>query len=150
IKIIYQSSLYIILLIVLSTSVIFPGQTGKIAGTVKDKSTGEPLIGVNIFIEQTSIGAASDSNGDYFIVNIPPGEYTVVASMIGYQSMKVTKVFVTADKTTNISFELEVQRLELSEEVVVTAEKMIIRKDLTSSELSVTSREIKNLPVESL
>ena len=149
-KIIYQSSLYIILLIVLSTSVIFPGQTGKIAGTVKDKSTGESLIGVNIFIEKTSIGAASDSNGDYFIVNIPPGEYTVVASMIGYQSMKVTKVFVTADKTTNISFELEVQRLELSEEVVVTAEKMIIRKDLTSSELSVTSREIKNLPVESL
>ena len=105
---------------------------------------------MNIFIEKTSIGAASDSNGDYFIVNIPPGEYTVVASMIGYQSMKVTKVFVTADKTTNISFELEVQRLELSEEVVVTAEKMIIRKDLTSSELSVTSREIKNLPVESL
>src|SRR4030067_3856585 len=141
-KIFYQSSLYLFLLLILSAAVIFPGQTGKIAGTVKDKNTGEPLIGVNIFIENTSLGAASDINGDYFIVNIPPGEYTVVASMIGYQSMKVTKVFVTADKTTNISFELDVQRLELNEEVVVTAERLIIRKDLTSSELSVTSSEI--------
>ncbi|MCJ7552817.1 MAG: TonB-dependent receptor [Ignavibacteriaceae bacterium] len=149
-KIFCKSSLYIFLLVVLSAAVIFPGQTGKIAGTVKDKSTGEPLIGVNIFIEKTTIGAASDINGDYFIVNIPPGEYTVVASMIGYQSMKVTKVIVTADKTTNINFELEVQRLELNEEVVVTAERLIIRKDLTSSELSVTSSEIKSLPVESL
>ncbi len=117
----YQSSLCIFLLVVLSAVIIFPGQTGKIAGTVKDKSTGEPLIGVNIFIEQTSIGAASDINGDYFIINVSPGEYTVVASMIGYQSMKVTKVIVTADKTTNINFELDVQRLELNEEVVVTA-----------------------------
>jgi len=146
----YQSSLCIFLLVVLSAVIIFPGQTGKIAGTVKDKSTGEPLIGVNIFIEQTSIGAASDINGDYFIINVSPGEYTVVASMIGYQSMKVTKVIVTADKTTNINFGLDVQRLELNEEVVVTAERLIIRKDLTSSELSVTSSEIKSLPVESL
>jgi len=149
-KLFYQLSLYIFLLVVLSAAVIFPGQTGKIAGTVKDKSTGEPLIGVNIFIEKATIGAASDINGDYFIVNVSPGEYTVVASMIGYQSMKVTKVIVTADRTTNINFELEAQRLELNEEVVVTAERLIIRKDLTSSELSVTSSEIKSLPVESL
>ncbi|MBU2584288.1 MAG: TonB-dependent receptor [Bacteroidetes bacterium] len=149
-RIFYQPGLYIFLFFILSAAVIYPGQTGKIAGTVRDKNTGEPLIGVNIFMEKTTMGAASDVNGDYFILNIPPGEYTIIASMIGYQSMKVTNVIIAADKTTNIIFELEVQTLQLNQEVVVTAKRLVIRKDLTSSELSVSSGEIKNLPVESL
>lgn len=149
-RIFYQPGLYIFLFFILSAAIIYPGQTGKIAGTVRDKNTGEPLIGVNIFMEKTTMGAASDVNGDYFILNIPPGEYTIVASMIGYQSMKVTNVIIAADKTTNIIFELEEQTLQLDQEVVVTAKRLVIRKDLTSSELSVSSGEIKSLPVESL
>lgn len=148
-KIFYQVGLYSLIFFLLSNTVTYPGQTGKIAGSVKDKKTGESLIGVNIFIENTSLGAVSDINGYYYILNIPPGKYTIIASMVGYRSMKVTNVYVAADKTTNVNYELEVQRYGLKE-VIVTAERIIIRKDLTSSELSVTSSEIKSLPVESL
>ncbi len=60
---------------------------GKIVGQVTDKETGDPLPGCNIVITGTSMGAASDADGVFFIVNVPPGAYSVKASMIGYQSI---------------------------------------------------------------
>jgi hypothetical protein len=50
----------------------FSGTTGKIAGTVKDKKTGEPLIGANIRLEGSALGAATNIDGSYFIINVPP------------------------------------------------------------------------------
>ncbi|WP_243663569.1 carboxypeptidase-like regulatory domain-containing protein [Rhodothermus marinus] len=58
---------------------------GRIAGVVTDAATGDPLPGVNVTIEGTTLGAASDIDGQYYILNVPPGRYTVRASMIGYQ-----------------------------------------------------------------
>ncbi len=146
----YQLTFYIFLSLILNQAAIYSGQTGKIAGTIKDKNTGELLIGANIIIENSTMGAAADINGEYFILNVPPGQYNLIASMMGYQSMKVTGVVVEADKTTRINFELEAKTLQLSKEIVVTAQKIIIRTDLTSSELSVSSNEIKSLPLENL
>ncbi len=59
-------------------------QRGKIMGTVTDQSNSEALVGVNIVIPGTQFGAATDSNGDYFIVNLPAGIYDLRALMIGY------------------------------------------------------------------
>ena len=53
---------------------------GKIVGHVKDKATNEPLIGVNVIILNTYLGAATDIEGDYVIVNVPVGVYSVQAS----------------------------------------------------------------------
>ena len=58
----------------------------SVSGYVRDRSTGEPLIGSNIFIEGTSIGAAADKNGFYEINNIKEGRYTFKASYIGYKA----------------------------------------------------------------
>lgn len=146
----YHPAILIVLLFIFYQAAVYSGQTGKITGNVKDKNSGELLIGANIIIENSTMGAAADLNGEYFILNVPPGEYNLVASMIGYQGMKVTGVIIEADKTTRINFELEAKTLQLEQEVVVTAQKIIIRRDLTSSELSVSSNEIKSLPVESL
>ena len=71
---------------------IFAGTTGKISGTVTDAQNGAPLPGVNVMIEGTSIGAATDLNGFYFIINIPPGNYTVSATMMGYKTISKTGV----------------------------------------------------------
>jgi len=84
-----------------TNSKLTAGQTGKIAGTISDAKTGEALIGVNVYLENKNIGAASDEKGYYVILNIPPGEYTLIASMIGYRSMKVTNIRVAVDRTTN-------------------------------------------------
>lgn len=122
------------------------GTTGKIAGKITDKDTGEPLIGANVMIEGFSWGAATDADGEFYILNIPPGKYTVKAIYIGYTTQINNTVRVQVDLTTRVNFMLKSSVVEMSEEVVVTAER-IIQKDLTSSEVSIQSDQIEILPV---
>lgn len=66
---------------------LFAGVTGKIAGKVTDAETGEPLIGINVIIDGTTIGAATDINGNYIINNVEPGVYTLVLSGVDRKSV---------------------------------------------------------------
>lgn len=118
---------------------------GKIAGIVTEASTGKPLVGANIELEGMMMGAASDTDGVYFILNIPPGKYELRASMIGYKATKVIDVIVNAGKTTNIDFELEEEILE-GEEVVVTAERPDVERDKTSTSAIVRFDDVQSLP----
>lgn len=126
---------------------VFAGTTGKIAGKVIDKSTGEALIGASVLLVGTTMGASSDLDGSYFIINIPPGEYDVKASMIGYSAFTFQKVRVSVDQTTKLDFELTSESIQVND-VVVTAEKPIVRKDLTSTEQTVSGEDISMLPLE--
>jgi hypothetical protein len=69
--------------------VVEAGTTGKITGMVIDTETKESLPGANLIIEGTTMGAATDLDGYYVILNIPPGNYNLIASMIGYEKAKV-------------------------------------------------------------
>ncbi|HWP82581.1 MAG TPA: TonB-dependent receptor [Bacteroidota bacterium] len=143
-----MKSLSVILLITFVTStVVFGGTTGKVAGRVKDASSGEPLIGANIVLEGTTLGAATDVEGYYVILNVPPGKYNVIVSSIGFTRKTVSGIQVNIDLTTTVDVSLDPTVVEL-EEVTVTAEIPVIRKDLTSSEARVTSNEIRNMPVQ--
>ncbi len=124
------------------------GETGKITGFVKDKRTGEPLLGVNIILEGTRLGASTAMDGRYTILNVRPGRYTLVASMIGYATTRVTDVRVNIDLTTTVNIELSEVVVELGEEIVVVAERPIVRKDLTSSEARVDADQIRAMPVQ--
>jgi len=135
------------ILAILFGTFIYAGTTGKIAGKISDKSTGEALIGANILIVGTTLGASSDIDGNYFILNIPPGEYQIKASVISYSSFTIQKVRVSIDQTTKIDFELNPESIELGE-VLVTAEKSIVRKDLTSTEETISGDNISMLPLE--
>lgn len=66
---------------------IWAGVTGKIAGFITDAKTGEPLPGVNVVLKGTSMGAATDIEGYYVILNVPPGTYTLEASFVGYKML---------------------------------------------------------------
>ena len=123
------------------------GTTGKIAGTVKDVRTGEPLPGCNIMIEGTVLGAASDANGDYFIINVPPGVYSLHATMMGYQPMRVDHVQVMVDLTTSVHFPLESQVLDMGTEVTVVAERPLVQKDITSKMTVISATEISSMAV---
>jgi len=128
-------------LISLIGSFIYAGTTGKIAGKIIDKSTGEPLLGANIILLGTTLGASADIDGNYFLINIPPGEYQVKASMIGYSPITIQKVRVSVDQTTKLDFELISESIELTD-VVVTAERLLVRKDLTSTEETISGDNI--------
>lgn len=124
-------------------------QTGKIVGRVTDAATGEPLPGVNVLIEGTTQGTATNLDGEYVIIGVRPGTYTIVASFIGYRTERRTGVQVNVDLTTRIDFQMAEEVIE-GEEIVVTAEAEGVRKDVTSSEARVTSETIDRLPVNEL
>ncbi|OGC01496.1 hypothetical protein A2V82_10205 [candidate division KSB1 bacterium RBG_16_48_16] len=129
---------------------LIAGTTGKITGRVIDRQTNEPLPGVNIVLEGTGWGAASDLEGNYLIMNVPPGGYTLNVTMLGYKEVHVENVRVKIDLTTTINVSMEATVLEAGETVTVVAERPLVQLDMTSSMTSVGSNEIASLPVESV
>ena len=125
------------------------GQVGKINGVVKDASTNEALIGANILIEGSTIGAATNVDGYYVILNVPPGSYNLRASMVGYAPKVTQQVRISIDQTTEINFELTSSTFQ-TEEVVVVATTPIVQRDVSSSRVNLNVAEIENLPVSSL
>jgi len=141
--------LIVVCALVALSSIAFAASTGKISGKVKDQSAGEPIVGANVLVEGTYFGSASDVDGNYFILNVPPGTYTVKCQVIGYKETIQKNVRVMADLTTIIGFDLEQTVLE-GEQVIVEATRPLIQKDLTASRNIVTADEIANVPVEDI
>lgn len=102
-------------------------ENGSLFGKIVDSSTGEELIGANIFLEGTTIGAASDIEGNFIIKNIPPSVYTLSASMIGYSKITVTDLEIKPGEQKKLDISLLPEAYE-TEEVVITA-KMILDND---------------------
>jgi len=127
-------------------SLAFAGQTGKIAGRVTEAGTGNPLIGTNVIVEGTSFGAATDENGEYFIINLPPGVYSLRFSMIGYAEYTATDVSVSIDVTTPLEASLESQAIA-GESVTVVSERPVIENTLTSTKQIVSGSLTTDLPV---
>lgn len=125
---------------------IYAGTTGKLAGTIKNAQTGEPLVGANVIIEGTNFGAATNVNGEYVILNISPGRYDVKFSFIGYETVVVQSVAIIVDQTTLLPVELNSQTIQV-DEIVVTARTPLVQKDVTSSISVITREEIDALPV---
>jgi len=127
----------------IQTSFLLAGITGKIAGKIEDKATGEVLAGANVSIIGTSLGAATSIDGNYFILNIPPGTYDLKISMMGYKATTVTGLRVKVDQTTTLNYKLEPAVLE-GEEVFVIAEKPKVEIDLTASKQTMSAGEVNN------
>ncbi|MFQ6604675.1 MAG: carboxypeptidase-like regulatory domain-containing protein [Fidelibacterota bacterium] len=134
---------------ILTAGLVLAGTTGKLTGHVTDAESGEPLPGCNIIVVGTNFGAATDMNGEYFILNLPPGAYDIKAMMIGYTPKTVTGVQINIDLTTRVDFSLPIQILE-GDEVTVTAERPNIQMDLTSSETRVSSDQLDAMPVNEI
>ncbi len=140
--------LIFISLFIFSSNLIF-SQTGKLVGKVVDAKTGEPLIGVNVILKGTTLGAATDINGNYIILRIPPATYNVRASLIGYATVTVNDVEIVVDRTIEQNFTLQDSSVEL-QQVVVLAEKPKIIKDQTSTSTTLTQEQIKAAPIEGI
>lgn len=131
-------------ILILPTVVL--AQTGKIKGKVTDLTTGEALVGANVLVVGTSLGAATDVNGEYTILNLNAGTYEVKASYIGYQTITQTNVRVNTDLTTELNYQLPAEGISVGE-VVVVSERPLINKSNTNAERIKTSDDIDALPV---
>jgi outer membrane receptor protein involved in Fe transport len=136
----------LLLLFGLHCSTAWAGTTGKIAGTITDKQTGEPLPSANVVIMGSAMGAAADLDGNYSILYIPPGNYNIQISMMGYSKVTITDVRVQIDQTARVNAAMQVETIQ-GEVVTVVGERMSIRPDVATSVVSVTPAEIEELPV---
>ena len=125
----------------------FSQTTGKIDGNVIDFETLEPLIGVNIILVNTDLGTSTDTNGDFYLINIPSGKYSLSVSMIGYKNLIIENIDVSVNRTTPLKIVLETSVLE-GDLVVVKSDQVSIKKDQTSSVKNISSEQIDIMTVE--
>ena len=141
-------ALFSLFTLLISTAVISDVYAqGKIAGKVTDQTSGEALIGVNVVIDGTTQGTTTDIDGNYVILNVRPGEYTLVFSYVGFQAQRIDGIRVSTGQTTRFDLSMSEQVIE-GQEIIIQAERPLVQKDLTASKKTVVAEEIDALPVE--
>lgn len=124
-------------------------QTGKITGIVTDSATGQPIEGVQIVLSRTGTGALTNASGRYFILAIPPGNYTVTARRIGYGSVQ-TAVNVSIDATREVNFRLSSSASQLTAVKIVEQRAPLVERNMTGTTSQITVEELQSLPVRSV
>ncbi len=139
-----MTSRYIILfsLALLFSSVSSFAQTGKITGVVVDENN-DPLPGVNVIVEGSTIGSVTDIDGVFFILNVRPGVHILRATFIGFSPVTVEGVRVAIELTTEVNILMQEATEEL-DEVVVFAEQPVIQRDIAASQRNIDSEEIQS------
>lgn len=144
------------------TATAFASQVGKLTGRIIDKTTREGLPGITVMIvpgatastnsaksNSPKTGCNSDVDGNFVLMNISSGMYTVRFSGVGYHDLTVTGVSIRSDLTTSLNAQLVPESIA-QEEIIVTAARPMIQRDLTASREIKSSEEIKALPVDNL
>jgi len=142
-------SLTVFLFVLLLTMTAWSGTTGKIAGIVTDYKSGVPLPGANVIVVGTDIGAATNNEGQYTILQVTPGTYDVEVSVIGYSRTIKTGVEVLIDQTARVDFALEREVIQ-GEVVSVVARRKVIKPDVATSVVAITAEETQALPVSNV
>ncbi|MCH8566959.1 MAG: TonB-dependent receptor [Balneolales bacterium] len=141
-------SFFVLALLVFGQGITETALADIIAGRITDARTGEELIGANVFILETGQGASTNLDGEYIILNVGPGTYTLRITYVGYQTQRIENVVVRTDLTTRIDVAMQTDPALSGDEVVVIAEQPLIRKDETATRQTISGDQIKSLPVQ--
>lgn len=142
-----RRKLYFFLIVTMSLPyLIFAGTQGKIRGKVVDSQTGEPLVGAAVVVVGTSFGSTTDVNGEFTILKLEAGTYSLRASYIGYQTFTISNIRVNADLTSDANFKLPAEGVQVGT-VEVIAERPLVNKSATSAVRIVDNDFITTLPV---
>ena len=147
----HQRSRWLNWALVLAVCVFVPSlaraQSGKLTGVVTDVQSGQPVEGAQIVLQGTGIGVITDQNGRYFILNVPPGVYTVVARRLGFQPLGRSNVSVTIDLTRTVDFEM-MPAAQVVEEITITVLQVpLVEPGVSGSRTTLTSADLEALPV---
>jgi hypothetical protein len=124
--------------------------TSKIEGIIRDKATGQPLEGAQVLVEGTRLGNISNTDGYFFILNVPPGRRSISFSYTGYQKVTVADQLLLAGQTTTINAELSSTVVELAGITVQGESEVLVPRDNTVSKQRLTSERILVSPTSKL
>ena len=122
--------------------------TGKLSGVVNDAGNGEALIGVNVLIEGTTLGASTDLDGYYVILNLPAGIYTISFNYVGYQSVKYENIRIVPDITKRLDVAMQETTIDLGESILVTADRPFFEASATNTVRVLEADEIERMPMK--
>lgn len=125
-------------------------QTGKLTGVVTDAESGKPIEGVAVVIQGTTLGANTNATGRFFIIQVPPGTYTVQARRLGFQSVNATNVVLTIDQTTEQNFKLKASNQTLQAVTVQAEQVPLVQRGQVGSQSVITAEQIQSLPVTTI
>ena len=121
----------LIALVILPTMMFAQSTTAKLAGVVAD-ADGNPLVGANVVVEGSNLGAATDELGRYYILDVPVGNYDLRAEYIGYTTVVESGVRTSVGFTTTVDFNLDVAAVA-GQAVTVTRERPLINPNATNT-----------------
>jgi hypothetical protein len=143
IKLIVKKIISLLLFLIVS-SVVVKAQTANVRGFIYTKDNGEPALFTNVYLKGTTMGAATDINGFFNITKVKPGDYVLVASYLGYDSIFET-ITVTANQILSKKLYLNKSTIQLIE-VVATGEQQAKKENTQVSVNRIDPIEIKKLP----
>jgi outer membrane receptor protein involved in Fe transport len=135
--------------LLLVATLLFAADYGRIVGIVTDSETASPLVGADVVVEGTELGAATDANGEYVVLYVPVGTYRVSAFYISYDPFSFTNVVVNADQTTLLNFRVSPTVIEVKG-VTALAERPMVVISQTQTGRAVTAQEMGRLPVTTI
>ena len=141
-----MKNLNILIIYVLISSFLLAGTDGTVRGIVRDVN-GEPLPGVQVYIEELGQGATTDGEGNYIILNIQVGTYEVKAAMIGYSTQRLLDIGVIMDQTQWLNIVMMEEAIE-GEEIIVSGEKKLVEAGTTSKKITINQEAIEALPIK--
>jgi len=141
---------FMLVLLTVSTSLFAQLSTGKLEGTVRDKDNGSPIEGAQVIVEGTRLGNVTNSDGYYFILNVPPGQRSITFTYTGYQKITVSNQLILAGQTTTINGELSSTIVQLEGITVEGVSEVIMPRDNTVSKQRMTSDYIEEAPATRL
>ncbi len=119
-------------------------QNGSIRGFVYEQETGEPVLFTNVYLYKTSIGAPTDANGYFAITKIPPGQYFLMVTYVGFDTLKIPITIKTNDLVSKKLY-LSKSTVQLDEINISAARQDKVRETQTSI-IKITPREIQSIP----
>jgi outer membrane receptor protein involved in Fe transport len=123
------------------------GTTGQLSGVIHDAKTGEPVSLASVAIPALKRGAVTDAQGNYLLVNVPAGKYSVRVSLLGYVSQLRENVEMVPDFNTKLDFNIESTVLTNVPEVVIRGQRPLIQKDMTGSAKFLSGEDLKYQPL---
>jgi outer membrane receptor protein involved in Fe transport len=140
-----QRRLFILLLVTCLLPALLLAANGKIKGKVTDAGTGEPLVGANVVVFGTSMGAATNTVGEFVILNVPVGTYSLKTSYVGYQAITIANIRVNADLTTDANFQLPAEGVTVAT-VEIIAQRPLVNKSATNAVRIIDNEFFGNIP----
>jgi len=139
-----------VLLLGLSGGLVFGSVVGKITGEITDADTGEPVVGATVAVKDTEMGAVADQDGIYTVRNVPVSAYTLVITAVGYATVEISNVEVSADLASYHDLTMSSKAADIGKTIKVTAERPMIIKDKTTTVNIIKRDELLSMPTRGM